>query len=134
MRFAPHRKGATDSEALFLTALGEGMDADPQGAMERATARFEALSRERGEGPHVRLTAAFSDGERLYAVRYATDDHAPTLYHRWSEARQGRAVVSEPLEEGECDWTMIPPGSFCIFEGQTVTIRRFEPGRLAEAA
>lgn len=129
----PYRRGATDSEALFLVALGAGLDNDPLAAMERATARFEALSRHKGEGPHMRLTAAFSDGERLYAVRYATDDHAPTLYHRWSDSRKGRAVVSEPLEHGEC-WEAVPPGSFCIFDRDRVEILPFHPGRMAAAA
>ena len=130
----PHRKGATDSEALFLLALSEGLDDDPKGALERATARLESLSRERGQGPHMRLTAAFSDGQRLYAVRYASDELAPTLYHRWSDTRQGRAVVSEPLEDGEGDWTPVPPGSFCIFEGASLTIEPFAPQRPAVAA
>ena len=40
----PHRKGATDSEALFLIALAEGLDREPRAALERATARLEALS------------------------------------------------------------------------------------------
>lgn len=130
----PHRKGATDSEALFLLALAEGLDHDPKGALERATARLEQLSRERGQGPHMRLTAAFSDGKRLYAVRYASDELAPTLYHRWSDTRQGRAVVSEPLEDGEGDWTAVPPGSFCIFDGASLAIEPFAPTPQAVAA
>lgn len=130
----PQRKGATDSEALFLVALGEGLDADPKGAMERATARLERLSRERGAAPHVRLTCAFSDGQRLYAIRYATDDFAPTLYHRWSDTRGGRAVVSEPLETGECGWDELPQGSFCVFEGEAMHIEPFNPPRDLPAA
>lgn len=129
----PHRKGATDSEALFLVALGQGLESDPCAALERAVGIFEALSREKGTAPHVRLTAALSDGKRLYAVRYSTDERAPSLYHRWSETRQGRAVVSEPLEAGEC-WEVVPPGSFCCFEGEHVEIRPFRPVLPAEAA
>lgn len=129
-----HRKGATDSEALFLIAVAEGLDEDPQGAMQRAAARVIALSRAKGTAPHLRLTAAFSDGKRLFAVRYATDDHAPTLYHRWSDRRQGRAVVSEPLEQDEGDWTEVPAGSFCLFEAGQVDIGRFEPCPLRLAA
>jgi glutamine amidotransferase len=125
--YYPNRKGATDSEALFLVALGDGMDSDPKGAMERATAKLESLSRARGAAPHVRLTCAFSDGQRLYVIRYATDDHAPTLYHRWSDTRIGRAVVSEPLEIGECGWEELPQGSFCTFEGQGMLIEPFRP-------
>ena len=130
----PHRKGATDSEALFLAAIAEGLDHDPRGAMERASAAFIRLAREKGEAPHLRLTVAMSDGQRLYAMRYATDDQAPSLYHRWSDTRQGRAVVSEPLETGEADWFEIPSASFCTFEGDRVTVEDFRPCRLAAAA
>lgn len=129
----PQRKGATDSEALFLLALAEGLETDAKVALERATARLEALSRQKGAAPHFRMTAALSDGIRLYAVRYATDDLAPTLYHRWSDSRGGRAVVSEPLESGE-DWLAVPPASFCTFEGKDVRIERFLPGVAARAA
>jgi glutamine amidotransferase len=120
------RKGATDSEALFLVALGDGLADDPQGAFERAVGRMEALSRAKGATPHIRLSAAFTDGERLYACRYATDDHAPTVYHRWSDRFAGRAVVSEPLELGEC-WEAVAPGSFCIFDGKRAETRPFRP-------
>lgn len=130
----PQRKGATDSEALFLIALAEGLDRDPQGGLERAAARLAALSRAKGCGPHLRLTCCFSDGETLYAVRYATDDKAPSLWHRWSDTRGGRAVVSEPLEADEGDWQAIPPGSFCRFRGAEVEIRPFAPEGIAQAA
>ncbi|MFN3524613.1 MAG: class II glutamine amidotransferase [Paracoccus sp. (in: a-proteobacteria)] len=123
--FYPHRKGATDSEALFLIALGEGLDADPQGAMQRAMARLTALALRRGSAPHVRAACAFSDGQRLYALRHASDEHAPSLYHRWSDSRQGWAVVSEPLETDEEDWLEVPPGSFCIFDRDRVQILPF---------
>lgn len=130
----PHRKGATDSEALFLIALAEGLDHDPQAALERAAGRLMGLSRTKGAAPHLRLTCAFSDGETLYAVRYASDDKAPTLWHRWSDTRGGRAVVSEPLEADEADWQAIPQGSFCLFRGDSVEIRPFAPEALAAAA
>lgn len=130
----PHRKGATDSEALFLIAIAEGLDTDPKGAMERAAAKLISLARSRGALPYLRLTGALSDGKRLFAMRYATDDHAPTLYHRWSDSRQGRAVVSEPLERGEGGWVEVPPYSFCTFEGESVMIEDFHPCRLAAVA
>lgn len=132
--FFAHRKGTTDSEALFLLALSEGLDRDPAGAMARATARFEALARDRGAPPHARLAVAFSDGRRLYALRYASDGQAPSLYHRWSDTRQGRAVVSEPLELDETGWLEVPAGSFCVFEGAGLQITPFDPAVLARAA
>ncbi|MDQ2065547.1 class II glutamine amidotransferase [Xinfangfangia sp. CPCC 101601] len=130
----PFRKGATDSEALFLAAIAEGLDSDPCAALERASAKFIRLAREKGALPHLRMTAALSDGHRLYAVRYATDDAAPSLYYRWSESRQGYAVVSEPLEKDEGGWTAVAPATFCTFEGRSVQVARFLPCRLAAAA
>ena len=130
----PHRKGATDSEALFLIAVAEGLADDPLGAMERAAARMIRLAREKGVAPHLRLTAALSDGERLYAMRYATDDAAPTLFYRWSDTRNGWAVVSEPLESGEGGWIEVPPYSFCSFGPEGFVRHDFHPCKLAAAA
>ena len=130
----PARKGATDSEALFLVALAEGLDGDPRGALERTSARFIRLARAKGALPHLRMTAALSDGHRLYAVRYATDEHAPSLYYRWSATRGGMAVVSEPLAAEEGGWNEVPTASFCTFEGQGVRVEEFLPCRLAAAA
>ncbi len=122
-----HRRGVTDSEALFLLALDEGLDDDPHGALERATGRFEALSRALGAAPHLRMTAALSDGERLYCARYASDDHAPSLYHRRSQRFGGRAVVSEPLDLEEGDWEAIPAGAFAEVTPEGVRIAPFRP-------
>lgn len=130
----PARKGATDSEALFLAAIAEGLDGDPRGALERASARFISLSRAKGTLPHLRMTAALSDGHRLYAVRYATDENAPSLYYRWSATRGGMAVVSEPLEAEEGGWNEVPTASFCTFTGEDVKVEEFMPCRLAAAA
>lgn len=69
----PFRNGTTDSEAIFLLALGAGLDENPKAALERATGLVENLSRETGITPHMRMTVAMSDGERLYCARYASD-------------------------------------------------------------
>ena len=116
-----HRRGATDSEAFFLVALGNGLETDPLDAIACTIATFEALAT---KTPKFRMTVAFSDGEKLYAVRYASDDRAPTLYHRWSGSQKGRAVVSEPFDADSGVWQEIPDRSFCIFEGQQVKINK----------
>ncbi|NPD15609.1 class II glutamine amidotransferase [Xinfangfangia sp. D13-10-4-6] len=130
----PQRKGATDSEALFLVALSEGLEADPRAALERACARFIALARRKGAAPYLRLAAALSDGKSLYAIRYSSDEFAPSLWYRWSESRKGMAVVSEPLEAEEGGWIEVPPASFCTFIANRVEVQPFMPCRLAEAA
>ncbi len=125
-----HRKGATDSEVLFLYALEMGLDRDPVGAMIAAHLQLEAMSRAHGATPHLRSSAAWTDGERLYALRLASDEFAPSVYYRWSDTRDGWAVVSEPLEVGQDGWTALPPGHVAVFEGDRVDVRAV----LAEAA
>ena len=126
-RLYAHRKGATDSEALFLVACGLGLDSDPREALLRAVAAFEGMSRRFGGTPHMRLAAALSDGETLYAVRYASDDHAPTLYYQWNELWGGWSVVSEPYVTPGLGWTEVPKGSFCTFRPGEVEISSFLP-------
>ena len=67
-------------------------------------------------------------------MRYSSDEQVPSLYYRYSETRQGMAVVSEPLEDGQGDWTEIASASFSTFDGETVTVEDFRPCRLALAA
>ena len=110
------RKGATDSEAIFLKALGYGLDDDPIGAMTRAVFDMEQMSRRLGTTPHMRFSAAFSDGKRLFAMRYASDKFAPSLYSRWCAERRGYMVVSEPLGQKEDGWVALPAGSICEIE------------------
>jgi glutamine amidotransferase len=96
--------------------------------MAAAVARFEALSRRHGTTPHMRLSAALSDGQAIWAFRYATDDQAPSLFYRRDARAGGYAVVSEPLEEAE-GWTSVPPGTVCRFDGEGVTFAPFAPAQ-----
>lgn len=111
----PERKGASDSEAIFLTALGLGLDTRPIAAMEEAVAQIQLLSEDRGIAPYMRLSAAYSDGTSLYAVRYASDSRAPSLYYRYCQQLGGYMVVSEPLIAGGSGWEEVPQGSLCTF-------------------
>lgn len=121
------RKGATDSEALFLVACGRLLDAAPQQALEQAVGRFERLAMQSGAAPYVRCAAALSDGETLYAIRYASDDLAPTVYYQWNDILKGWSVVSEPYESEMGGWIEVPKGSFCRFTATDVDITPFEP-------
>ena len=114
----PSRRGATDSEAIFLRALGLGMDSDPVGAMRQAAGDMQRLSEELGHAPHLRLSAAWSDGRTLYAVRHASDDAAPTLFYRYCDERRGFMVVSEPLESDAAGWTEVESGTVCRFTAE----------------
>ena len=120
------RRGSTDSESMFLVAMGQGLEDDPKTALERTIGHFEKMSREKGSAPHIRMTAAISDGERLFAVRYASDDKAPSLYYRKSLVGQGWTVVSEPY--ADCgDWKRIESGTFLTFSHDSVESKEFMP-------
>ncbi len=120
-----HRRGTSDSEALFLMALGHGLEDDPNAAFCKAVGQLTALSKTSGSAPHIRLSAAFSDGKTLYALRASSDRIVPTVYYRWSDSRAGWAVVSEPLELDEGDWHEVPPGTLATFSGDQVDLRPF---------
>ncbi len=122
----PYREGSTDSEALFLIALHEGLEKDPKGALERAAGRMLDLSRAHGSAPHLHMSVAFSCGRRLYVARFASDGQDPTVYHRWSEQMLGTAVVSEPynLQDG---WQELPSSSFARFDGKDFEVEPFSP-------
>lgn len=107
-----HRTGGTDSEALFLIALGYGLDHDPMGAMARAVKDIEQVSREAGTLPHMRFAACWSDGIHLFAARYASDSRAPSLYYRTFP--DGTSVVSEPLDEAPDVWKQVAPSSLVM--------------------
>ncbi|MEP5728757.1 MAG: class II glutamine amidotransferase [Sulfitobacter sp.] len=132
--FYPDRKGATDSEALFLVACGLGLSRNPQLAMAQAVAAFEDKARSTKTTPYMRIAAAFSDGKTLYAIRYASDDLAPTLYYQWNAMWEGWSVVSEPYETTNGKWREVPKGSFCRFTSTEVEILPFVPEGQSERA
>ncbi len=104
-----------------------GLDRDPKAAMQAAVGAFEARSVQSGQGPHMRMAAGFSDGKTLYALRYASDDLAPSMFYQWNEDWQGWSVVSEPYDTALGNWIEVPKGSFCRFTASDVEIEPFAP-------
>ncbi|MED6310655.1 MAG: class II glutamine amidotransferase, partial [Pseudomonadota bacterium] len=74
------RQGTTDSEMIFLLLMSDGLTDDPMGAFARTVGRIESIMRDNRIETPLRLTAAATDGCSILAVRYASDDKAPTLY------------------------------------------------------
>ena len=66
---------------MFYLALTFGLEEDPIGAVERMAGFVEQTAQDNGVSQPLWLTAGFTDGNAMYAVRYASDGHAPTLYH-----------------------------------------------------
>ncbi len=127
-RLYHQRAGSTDAELLFLLAHAFGLEADPQAAMEKTIGFVRAQAREIGIDPQIRFTAAFSDGRTLYAVRYATDRFAPTLYSGpLSDAGGSLCLVSEPFEDSLWAFSEIPAGSFVKVSDDGLEVGPFVP-------
>ena len=121
------RTGTTDSELLFLLALEFGLETDPFGAMAKAIAAVEAISMEMSGHALVRFTAAFSQGTKLYAVRYATDHKPPTLYAAPMGGKTGYCLVSEPLNDDVDSWVEIPDSSAVVICENGMQASLFQP-------
>lgn len=109
------RVGTTDSEALFLAMLSHGLAEDPYRAMQTVLHKVRQIMLAAGVKSALRVTAALSDGERLYALRYSSDQVVPSLYYRL--CNRSLTVVSEPLDTGEAQWHAVPTGHFLSFGG-----------------
>jgi predicted glutamine amidotransferase len=128
-----HLEGTTDSELLFFLALTFGLDDEPLPALERMAGFVESAGRRHDVAEPLQMTCGVSDGERLYAVRYASGEvPANSLYvsNDASDVRrlypederfrhlsdEARAVVSEPLGDLPGLWREVPPASALIVQ------------------
>jgi glutamine amidotransferase len=137
----PHIQGNTDSEIMFYLALTLGLMEDPLGGIERMAGFVERVARAHGVENALWMTLGFSDGRNLYAVRYASDGDAPTLYHsrdmedlsrlnpalRDRFSANARAVVSEPLADVADAWVSIQQSTAVVVHDGEIAYRPFRP-------
>jgi predicted glutamine amidotransferase len=128
-----HRGGTTDSEALFLLMLANGLADDPKRAATTTLAFVEDEMRRAGIAEPVKITAAISDGETLSAIRYSTDGNPPTLYTKACCPEGGTLVVSEPLDNVRDGWTAVPAQSFVTVNAKGVKVEPFAPSDAVRA-
>ncbi len=146
MRIAPELfsqiTGTTDSEVLFHLALTYGLERDPLGALQRMAGCVESEGRKAGIDETLWMTLGLSDGENVYAVRYASDGQAPTLYYsraiedlvalRPDLGRLGHAarmVVSEPIGTIAEAWIKVPQATALHLCRGEVTLTPFRPAQ-----
>ena len=124
--------GSTDSEVLFYLALTFGLEDDPLGAVERAVGFVEATGRDHGIEYPVQMTFGFSDGVRLWAIRYSSESNSRTLYvsadsstlralqpdnARFAQmSDEDRIVVSEPLSDLPGAWLEVPEATALVVQ------------------
>jgi predicted glutamine amidotransferase len=126
-------EGTTDSELMFFLALTFGLDDEPLPALERMASFIETTGRCHGIEQPLQMTLGVSDGERLYAVRYASGQTEPNSLYVSNDARdvrllypenerlqhlsdEARAVVSEPLANLPGVWREVPPSTALIVQ------------------
>jgi glutamine amidotransferase len=128
-----HIEGTTDSELMFYLALTFGLDDEPLPALERMAGFVEATGRRHGIEDPLQMTLGLSDGERLYAVRYASGQMEANSLFVSNDARdvrllypenerlrhlddEARAVVSEPLADLPGVWREVPPATALVVQ------------------
>ena len=120
------RVGTTDSEAFFLLLAANGMEEDAPKAFEKSVGQVLGLMRAADIKEGFRMTAALTDGQTLYALRYSSRAAQPTLY--WRPTEDSLLVVSEPLDEDASHWQPVDPSTMLISAGHgDAAVRPFTP-------
>jgi predicted glutamine amidotransferase len=125
-------EGTTDSEVIFHLALTFGLEEDPLAGLERMAGFVEDIGHGAGIAEPLQMTVAVSDGERVWAVRYASGPVVNSLFvsadagavremHPEDARFRGfadhaRAIVSEPLSDLPGVWHEIPPGTAYVIQ------------------
>jgi glutamine amidotransferase len=137
-------EGTTDTEVVFHLALSFGLEQDPIAALERTVGFIEQLARERGIEDPVQASFGVSDGESLWAVRYASSGSARSLFvsanvetirHLHPEnprfarlSEDDRLVVSEPFSDLPGVWEPVPEATaLSVRRGGVLEMRPFTP-------
>ena len=126
-------QGSTDTEVVFHLALTFGLEEDPIAALERTVGLIEETARSQGVADAVQASFGISDGESLWAVRYASNGDARSLFassdadslrHLYPDnerfqllTEDDRLIVSEPFSDLPGVWHEIP-------QATAVTVRR----------
>jgi predicted glutamine amidotransferase len=140
-------EGSTDSEVMFYLALTFGLSEDPLGGLERMAGFIEDVGHRAGVEHPLQMTVGLSDGERLYAVRYASGPVVNTLFVSSSVADirllypederfrhfsdEARVVVSEPLIDLPGLWEEVPASSSLVVQDGPDVVTAFRPQALA---
>jgi glutamine amidotransferase len=139
-------EGSTDTEVFFYLALTLGLEDDPPAAVARAVGLIEAVGERHGIEVPIHMTVATTDGESIWAFRYAsagadqgslffsTDVTALRILHPdnamlQAASDEARLVVSEPLGSLEGAWNEVPPSSWGVVQPGPDELHPFEPVR-----
>ena len=137
-------QGSTDTEVVFHLALTLGLEDDPVAALEASAGVIEKTARGHGVEAPIQASFGVSDGERLWAVRYASEGRPRSLFasadveairHLHPDnprfqrlSPDDRLIVSEPFSDLPGVWQEIPPSTaVTIGRGGVLEERPFQP-------
>jgi glutamine amidotransferase len=137
----PFILGTTDSELMFFLALTFGLEQDPRSGLACMASFIEAVGRKHGVEESLWMTVAASDGQTIYAARYASDGEAPSLNYsrdmsdiyainphvRELLGEKTRLIVSEPLGKYAQMWEAIPQNTFVTVREGGIALAPFLP-------
>jgi len=139
----PLIEGSADSEVLFFLALTLGLEDDPSAAVERMVGLVEDVGHRHGVEFPFQGSIAATDGERIWAFRYSSENASRTLYFSSTydtlkalypdDPRladfddETRLVVSEPLGELPGVWNAVPESSCGIVQPGQDELNVFRP-------
>src|SRR5262249_44409926 len=111
----------------------------------RAVGLIEAIGQRHGVEVPIQMTVATTDGERVWAFRYASKGTPRSLFystdvstlrrqHPDNARLQGlsdetRLIVSEPLGELAGAWNEVPPSSWGVVQAGEDELHPFQPTR-----
>jgi glutamine amidotransferase len=128
------RHGTTDSEALFLLALTEGLQTNPVAGMSKAVRKVMDVMKGNGSTNPLRISAALSDGKSIWAFRFSSDKQSPSLYygipdaHLHIDGNSVSTIASEPLDDGEDGhWAGVCEDSVLHWKDGLVSLNAFNP-------
>jgi predicted glutamine amidotransferase len=134
--FYQNMNGSTDTETMFHLALTHGLMDDPVTGIRRMIEDVELERTAFGIEDPFRMTVAISDGESLWAFRYASHGEPPSLYHSKSKSALYEAsgssitlsdesviILSEPLDSVSEHWAKVPPSSVLIVHAGSAEIQ-----------
>ncbi len=127
MKLAPglfsHRLGATDSELIFLLMIQNGLDEHPIKAQQKTIRLILDTMEKHAIREAFRYTSCLSNGRETLALRFSSDEHAPTLF----TCHQGHSILvaSEPLNDDIRKWHDIEQNQCLYIKENESELRRF---------
>jgi len=109
-------QGTTDSELMFAMLVTNGLFENPKDAIRNTLQTIASICEGQGILEPFRATFAVTNGDQIWAVRWSSDQYAPSLFKR--DLGGDVLLASEPLDGEEQNWEEIPPNTLvCLSRG-----------------